>query len=68
MNSAPDRPHQSLTQYDLDQRIQHNRDQQSLVVGGRTQESRRTLGQLKRELSDLINERNWREDLQQLPF
>lgn len=66
--TAPDRPYATLSASELDARIASNRANQAALEGNRAATGKRMLAQLKRDMSALIEERNWREDLQQLPF
>ena len=69
MTSSPDRPFATLTEADLDARIARNREQQAMAVaGGRSAAAKRVLAMLKQEMAQLIAERNWRADMQVLPF
>ena len=66
--SVPDRPFATLSDAELDARIAANRDQQSKVAGERNAAAKRVLALLKETMAYLVDERNGRADLQDLPF
>ena len=68
MTSSPDRPFATLTYAELDARIAANHEQQEKVSGERNQAAKRVLALLRQTMAHLVNERNGRADLQQLPF
>lgn len=69
MTSVPDRPFASLSDDELSARITRNRADQHKVSGQRNEAARAVLRSLKRQLAELIGERNHREVLRDgLPF
>ena len=67
-NSVPDRPFALLSDAQLAARIHQNLIDQATVAKDRSAASKRVLAQLKRTMAELIDERNARADMQQLPF
>lgn len=67
-NSVPDRPHALLSDAQLAARIHQNLIDQGVMERQRNAASKRVLAQLKRTMAELIDERNARADMQQLPF
>lgn len=68
MTSSPDRPFATLSDAELDARIAANHEQQEKVSGERNQAAKRVLALLRQTMAHLVNERNGRADLQQMPF
>lgn len=68
MTSASDRPFATLSAAQLELRIAANAAQQKVLAELRTRAARHQLAQLKRTCADLINERNARADMRELPF
>lgn len=68
MTSVPDRPHALLSDAQLAARIHQCGLDQATVAKGRGAADKRVLAQLKRTMAELIDERNARADMQQLPF
>jgi len=67
VNSVPDRPHALLSDAQLAARIHQCGLDQATVAKDRSA-AKRVLAQLKRTMAELIDERNARADMQQLPF
>ena len=68
VESVPDRPHASLTVAQLELRIAANRAAQTEAAKHKNAAAKKVLAQLKRECAALIDERNWRDDMQRIPF
>lgn len=68
MTSVPDRPHALLSDAQLAARIHQCGIDQATVAKDRSAAGNRVLAQLKRTMAELIDERNARADMQQLPF
>ena len=68
MTSIPDRPHALLSDAQLSARIHQCGLDQATVAKDRSAAAKRVLAQLKRTMAELIDERNGRADMQQLPF
>lgn len=68
MTSTPDRPHALLSDAQIAARIHQNGLDQATVAKDRSAAAKRVLAQLKRTMAGLIDERNARADMQQLPF
>ena len=68
VNTVPDRPFATRTDAELDAAIALNLKMQASFVGSRTDDARRQLSQLKSRCAELVNERNMRDDMRNLPF
>ena len=68
MTSAPDRPFATLTDAELDARIAANRELQAKVSGERNQAAKRVMALLRQTMAHLVNERNWRADMKEIPW
>lgn len=69
VESVPDRPHALLSDADLDSAISINRQQQAMAIAaGKSGATKRVLAQLKRSMAELIDERNARADMQEIPW
>ena len=67
-NSVPDRPFALLSDAQLAARIHQNLIDQATVAKDRNAASKRVLAQLKRTMAELIDERNGRADMQEIPW
>ena len=61
MTSSPDRPHATLSDFELVTRISANRTSQTVVMGQRNAAAKRVLSSLRRSLAELLAEQSHRE-------
>ena len=68
MTSIPDRPHALLSDAQLSARIHQCGLDQATVAKDRSAAAKRVLAQLKRTMAELIDERNARAGMQEIPW